>query len=174
LAPLILNGCGVWQRKIREIFQKTPLSGQVILSIVRIQMTKTPPVLKIKLDSGPPVYQQIADGLRTMLVNGAFQPGDRLPTVRQMAIDLGVNHNTVAEAYRILAEDRWLELKRGRGATVLSRTTPLAKASTRHDFMARLRELTAGAMADGLETKTVTRQLSALAQELQNLRKANP
>jgi DNA-binding transcriptional regulator YhcF (GntR family) len=133
----------------------------------------SPPVLRIKLDSPVPVYQQIADGLRTFLVNGAFQAGDRLPTVRQMAIDLGVNHNTVAEAYRLLAEDRWLELRRGRGATVLSRTAPPAKASTRTDFMERLRALAAGAMADGLEAKTVTHQLSILANELQNLRKAN-
>src|SRR5665213_3023685 len=121
------------------------LDEKIHLSIVRIQMTNktAPPLLRIKLDSSTPVYQQIADGLRTLLVGGTFQPGDRLPTVRQMAIDLGVNHNTVAEAYRLLADDHWLDLKRRRGATVILRTAPPAKPSTRDDFIHRLRALAA-------------------------------
>ena len=133
-----------------------------------------PPLLKINLAGGAPVYQQIAGGLRTMLVGGVFQPGDRLPTVRQMAIDLGVNHNTVAEAYRLLAEDGWLNLKRHRGATVLSRTAPPSQASTRDDFIHRLRALAAHALADGLEVKTVTKHLNALAEELRDIRKVTP
>jgi hypothetical protein len=64
-------------------------------------------------------------------------------------------------------------LKRGRGATVLSRTATPAKASTRSNFAERLRALAASAMADGLETKVLTRQLSLLAGELENLRKTN-
>jgi len=79
------------------------------------------PVLRIDLHSSTPVYRQILDGLRILLVSGMFHPGDKLPTVREMAIDLGVNHNTVAEAYRLLADDGWLDLKRHHGATVLSR-----------------------------------------------------
>ena len=77
------------------------------------------PVLRIDLRSPAPVYRQIADGLRTLLVNGGFKPGDRLPTVRQWCIDLAVHHNTVAQAYRLLAEEGWLELRRHRGVTVI-------------------------------------------------------
>jgi DNA-binding transcriptional regulator YhcF (GntR family) len=61
----------------------------------------------------------IADGLRALLVHGAFKTGDRLPTVRQLAIDLTVHHNTVAQAYRLLADEGWLDLRRHRGATWL-------------------------------------------------------
>jgi GntR family transcriptional regulator len=64
------------------------------------------PVLRIDLASPTPVYRQIVDSLRALLVGGAFAPGDRLPTVREIAIDLGVHHNTVAEAYRLLADCR--------------------------------------------------------------------
>ena len=59
-------------------------------------------MLRIDLASRVPVYEQIANGLRAELVSGEFNPGEKLPTVRTLAIDLGVHHNTVAEAYRQL------------------------------------------------------------------------
>lgn len=85
---------------------------------------KTAPSLKIDLASPESAYEQIATGLRTLLVAGEFRPGAQLPTVRQFAMDLGVHHNTVAEAYRILAQEGWLDLKRRRGATVVERPGP--------------------------------------------------
>ncbi len=123
-------------------------------------------VLRIDLGSPTPAYRQILDGLRALLVGGAFKPGERLPTVRQMAIDLAVNHNTVAEAYRLLAEERWLELRRHHGATVLARQPQRARPERRDDFVRRLRELAAGAIADGLDTGVVATQLMGLAHDL--------
>jgi GntR family transcriptional regulator len=123
-------------------------------------------ILRIDLASPAPVYRQIADGLRALLVHGAFTPGDRLPTVRQLAIDLAVHHNTVAQAYRLLADEGWLDLRRHRGATVIARRSHPASAASRQDFSQRLRELTARAVADGLDVKTIARQLDTLADEL--------
>jgi GntR family transcriptional regulator len=123
-------------------------------------------VLRIDLASPAPVYRQIADGLRALLVHGAFKPGDRLPTVRQIAIDLAVHHNTVAQAYRLLAEEGWLDLRRHRGATVLVRRAQPASAASHQNFSQRLRELTARAVADGLDAKAIARQLDSLADEL--------
>src|SRR5881392_167421 len=93
------------------------------LYIVSIQMTNqgNQKLLRIDLKHPVPAYRQIADGMRALLVRAAFQPGDRLPTVRQLAIDLTVHHNTVAQAYRLLADEGWIELKRHRGAKVLER-----------------------------------------------------
>ena len=79
-------------------------------------MGTTKKIVRIDLGSSIPVYRQIADQIRAMLVAREFSPGERLPTVRQVAVDLGVNHNTVAEAYRNLADEGWLSLERGRGA----------------------------------------------------------
>lgn len=125
-------------------------------------------VLRIDLASSVPVYRQIADGLRAALVHGAFGPGDRLPTVRQLAIDLAVHHNTVAQAYRMLAEEGWLDLRRHRGATVIERRTQQASAASQQNFSKRLRELTAQAVADGLDVKAIVRQFEALEKELNN------
>jgi len=129
------------------------------------------PILRIDLGSPTPVYRQIVDSLRALLVGGAFAPGDRLPTVREIAIDLGVNHNTVAEAYRLLAEEGWLELRRHQGATVISRPPQRAQPARQKDFVQRLRELAARAIADGVDKAAVAKQLSALAANLKHLRR---
>jgi selenocysteine-specific elongation factor len=52
------------------------------------------------LGSPVPAYRQIANAFRALLVAGSFPVGEPLPTVRQLAVDLGVHHNTIAEAYR--------------------------------------------------------------------------
>ena len=65
-----------------------------------------------------PIYRQIVDQLRQLLAAGTLQPGDPLPSVRQLAADLGVNLNTVAIAYRELAGEGLVEIKHGRGARV--------------------------------------------------------
>ena len=65
-----------------------------------------------------PIYRQIVDQLRQLLAAGTLRPGDPLPSVRQLAADLGVNLNTVAIAYRELAGEGLVEIKHGRGARV--------------------------------------------------------
>ncbi|HXM03847.1 MAG TPA: GntR family transcriptional regulator, partial [Chthoniobacterales bacterium] len=107
-------------------------------------------MLRVDLASRVPVYEQIGNGLRAELVSGRFKPGEKLPTVRTLAINLGVHHNTVAEAYRQLANEGWLELKRHHGAIVRDRDQPTAGPDTMEKFTRPLRELIAKGLADGL------------------------
>lgn len=120
-------------------------------------------VLQIDLAGDLPAYQQIVSALRTLVVSGAFQPGDQLPTVRQLAMDLGVHHNTVAEAYRLLAQEGWLDLKRGRGAMVLKRLSPPPTPEAEKQFARRLNELTAKALAEGVAPTALAAHLDSLA-----------
>ena len=124
-------------------------------------------MLRIDLASKVPVYEQIASGLRAELVAGRFGPGDKLPTVRALAIDLGVHHNTVAEAYRELAGEGWLELKRHRGATVRERRTAPNRSEGPEKFTRPLRELLAKALAEGLSRKSLIRELIDSARRLE-------
>src|SRR5215467_13351648 len=102
------------------------------------------PTITIDLNAPIPVYRQIVDAMRHLLVNGTLKPGDQVPTVRQLAIDLGIHFNTVAQAYRLLAEEGWLDLKRHRGAVVLDRRTPAAPPKgKRQQSLQRLAELIA-------------------------------
>jgi GntR family transcriptional regulator len=123
--------------------------------------------LRIDLDSGTPAYRQIIDGLRILLVSGELAPGSELPPIRRIALDLGVHFNTVAEAYRILAEEGWLDLRHGRGATVVRRDAPAENARQVEEFSHRLRALTAEMLAKGASSAKLGIQLLALAEELE-------
>jgi GntR family transcriptional regulator len=129
-------------------------------------MPKSAPILRIDLAAPTPAYEQIVSGLRAILVSGGFEPGDQLPTVRQLAVDLSVHHNTVAEAYRVLAAEGWLELKRGRGATVLGRAKPAPPAGSREQFQRHLRELVAKAITDGVPDTALASLMTNQAKEL--------
>ncbi len=69
-------------------------------------------------DSGVPVYRQIIDQVRGGIAVGALRPGDQLPTVRQLAVDLSVNPNTVVRAYRELELGGLLESNQGTGTFI--------------------------------------------------------
>lgn len=124
--------------------------------------------IRIDLSSATPVYRQVTDAIRPLLVDGRLKPGDTLPPVRQLAIDLGVHFNTIAEAYRNLAAEGWIDLKRRRGALVIGRQSPPrpgpAKAA---EFSRRMGEFVASMRAQGLPAATVARELRRLAAGLE-------
>ncbi len=131
-------------------------------------MARPSSLLRIDLDSPVPLYRQIVDAFRALLVSRKLQPGDQLPPVRQLAIDLGIHFNTVAEAYRTLAEEGWLDLKRRRGALVLDRAQPReAGPEAVTTFAQRLRELIAKVQTTGVPRKLIARELRRLAEGLE-------
>jgi GntR family transcriptional regulator len=123
-------------------------------------------VIRIDLSSSVPAYRQIANAIRALLVGGVFPVGDALPTVRRLAVDLGVHHNTVAEAYRVLSEEGWLDLRRRHGAIVVDRSRPRPSREVRPSLVQRLRELTAEAQAAGLAPGVIADSMRAVATEL--------
>jgi GntR family transcriptional regulator len=68
--------------------------------------------------SGVPVYRQIIDQILGGIASGALSPGDQLPTVRQLAVDLAVNPNTVVRAYRELEIRGVLSTQQGVGTFI--------------------------------------------------------
>ncbi|MFZ0663239.1 MAG: GntR family transcriptional regulator [Acidobacteriaceae bacterium] len=124
--------------------------------------------LQIDVESPIAVYRQIVDGLRTSLVEGELRPGDGLPSVRRLAMELGITFNTVAQAYRELAEEGWLDLRHGRRATVLERAPREGGSRERmQGFRRRLRELIAQLRAEGSSTGEIARELRGLAGRLE-------
>ena len=67
-----------------------------------------------------PLYAQIERGLRAAIANGRLAPGDQLPTVRELAVDLKVNANTIARVYLELERAGVLQTRRGVGTFVAS------------------------------------------------------
>ncbi|HCM96601.1 MAG: hypothetical protein A2X25_00215 [Chloroflexi bacterium GWB2_49_20] len=74
--------------------------------------------------SGIPIYVQVVEHIRHMVLRGDLEPGDQLPTVRSLALDLRVNFNTIARAYRLLDEAGIISTQQGRGTYILSLPPP--------------------------------------------------
>jgi len=64
------------------------------------------------------LHEQVSAGLRRAIAGGRVRPGERLPPATELAVDLGVNRNTVLRALRRLRDEGLLDFRRGRGATV--------------------------------------------------------
>jgi len=127
----------------------------------------TSPDIRIDVSAATPVYRQIVDQIRTRAVEGALRPGDALPSVRRLAIDLGIHFNTVAEAYRALAEEGWIDVAHGKAARVRNRSVPAPpEAAEVEDFRQRLRHLIAEMRAQGLTPGRISRELLTLAEGL--------
>jgi GntR family transcriptional regulator len=125
-------------------------------------------ILSIDLRSPTPVYRQIVDGLRILLVNGELPAGEQLPPVRRLALDLGVHFNTVAEAYRTLEAEGWLEIGRRNGARVVSRETPKqADPQVEANFQLRLKQMVAEMQARGFSHERIARPLRMLVEHLE-------
>jgi GntR family transcriptional regulator len=75
---------------------------------------------RLDLQSGVPVYRQIIDQVRGGVASGSLAVGDQLPTVRQLAVDLSINPNTVVRAYRELDLGGLLETHQGTGTFISS------------------------------------------------------
>ena len=121
--------------------------------------------VSLNLESSVPAYRQIANDLRQHLVEERLKPGDLLPPIRQLAVDLGVHFNTVALAYRMLAAEGWLELKRRRGAAVIERNAPRAVDRSQVDnLLQQLGHIAAELRSAGMSTRQIASALRRIAQ----------
>jgi GntR family transcriptional regulator len=102
-------------------------------------------LIAIDTRDATPIYAQLERALRAAIASGRLRPGDQLPTVRQLAVDLKVNANTVARVYTDLERASVLETRRGVGSFV-SATPSQAHPPREHDR--RLRAFVTRVLAD--------------------------
>lgn len=74
--------------------------------------------ITIDSDSGIPIWLQLRNRLVYLIGSGHFAVGDKLPTVRELAVDLGINYNTVSKVYQDIERDGYIASYRGRGTFV--------------------------------------------------------
>lgn len=85
-----------------------------------------------------PVYAQLERGIRSSIATGRLAVGDQLPTVRQLAVDLRINANTVAKVYAFLERAGLLETRRGVGTFVAAHTATPQEEALRKTELNRL------------------------------------
>jgi GntR family transcriptional regulator len=102
-------------------------------------------IVSIDANDATPIYAQLERGLRAGIATGRLQPGEQLPTVRQLAVELRVNANTVARVYAELERAGVIETRRGVGSFVTA--TP-AQAHPPREHERRLRAFATRVLAD--------------------------
>ena len=88
-----------------------------------------------------PIYEQIRDGLRKLIVTGAMQPDEKLPSVRALAQQLSINPNTIQRAYNELESEGYIYSVPGKGSFASGDTG--AEERRKQELLEQLRELTA-------------------------------
>ena len=101
--------------------------------------------LEIDFRSGIPIYLQVVERIKERLAAGQLRPGDQLPTVRSLAMELRVNFNTIARAYRIMDDAGIISTQQGRGTFILELPSPEVSEIIRQKA---LEELTRRYLAD--------------------------
>ena len=110
-----------------------------------------------------PIYQQITDGIKALIAGGELREGMTLPSVRQVAGDLGVNLNTVAVAYRQLQDEGFVTVRHGAGAVISSRSArPVEQAELYKPLRTALTELVLSGLTDREIVGAVREELALL------------
>src|SRR5690349_1000619 len=132
---------------------------------------KTRFTFRLDLKSGVPVYRQLIDQVMGGIASGALTAGDQLPTVRQVAVDLEINPNTVVRAYRELEIRGALETQQGTG-TFVSHQKPKRDEVERERQLAQLiGEFVARAGAAGFTVQDLLEQLNEFRSDAEKTRR---
>lgn len=118
--------------------------------------------VRLDLASGVPVYRQIIDQVTTGIATRSLKPGDQLPTVRQLAVDLAINPNTVVRAYRELEIRGVLETQQGTGTFISSKRIKPDEAEDERRLDQIVADAVARAGAAGFTVKDILDRLNAL------------
>jgi GntR family transcriptional regulator len=117
---------------------------------------------RLDLKSGVPVYRQIIDLVLGGIASGALAPGDQLPTVRQLAVDLAVNPNTVVRAYRELEIRGVLDTHQGTGTFVATKKVRQSEVERQRRLNQIAGEFVARAGAEGFTVAELMERLKDL------------
>lgn len=112
--------------------------------------------------SGVPVYRQIIDQVLGAIAAGRLQAGDQLPTVRQLAVDLAINPNTVVRAYRELEIREILATQQGTGTFVTDKKPPVDVLERQRRIGRLCGEVLAKAGAEGIALSEIIAYLNEL------------
>lgn len=95
-----------------------------IIIKMEIKLTEAASMISIDMRSSIPIYEQIIIGIKELILKGILLPGDKLPSVRDLASIITINPNTISKAYSELERQKIIETIRGRGTFVAFQYEP--------------------------------------------------
>lgn len=120
--------------------------------------------------SGVPIYVQIRDQIQRAIGNGNLRPGEQLPTMRQLAVDLKVDLNTVRHAYDELERSGVIVILRARGTYVAEKPPPVDAARQAHKVQSLAHQVIALATSSGIDPAEVANELLRVAKQRRSKR----
>ena len=115
--------------------------------------------------SGVPIYVQIRDQFHRAIGNGSLRPGEQLPTMRQLAVDLKIDLNTVRHAYDELERSGVIVIMRARGTYVAEKPTPVDAAKRARKVQSLAHQVIALATSSGIDPADVANELLKVAKQ---------
>ncbi|MCU9600169.1 GntR family transcriptional regulator [Pallidibacillus thermolactis] len=112
-------------------------------------------MIMIDLQSETPIYMQLKNKIMEGIASKQIQPGDPLPSVRNLAQDLGINMHTVNKAYQLLKQDGFIHIHRQKGVVVNPDGMPKVDASYVTLLKERLRPLISESICRGMDEKEI-------------------
>lgn len=120
--------------------------------------------------NGVPIYVQIRDQFRRAIGNGTLRPGEQLPTMRQLAVDLKVDLNTVRHAYDELERSGVIVILRARGTYVAEKPPPVDAARQTRKVQSLAHQVMALATSSGIDPADVANELLKVVKQRGNKR----
>lgn len=126
-------------------------------------------MINIDSRSSKPIYEQIIDGIKENVVRGILKPGDKLPSVRELAVMLTTNPNTVSKAYKELEREKIIEVLRGKG-TYISDFSPREDEEKMTFLKKELKQLLIEAQYMGVDKEKFMRLIEEIYKDLDGKR----
>lgn len=142
----------------------------ILRAMTPITSRRKPFRFALDLHSGVPVYRQIIDQVTGGLAAGMLAAGDQLPTVRQLAVDLAINPNTVIRAYRELEIRGVLETQQGTGTFISTQKVNHNDADRGRRLDQLVADFVARAGAAGFTVEELIEQLEEMRSEVRKRR----
>jgi GntR family transcriptional regulator len=137
----------------------------------RTSSRKAPFRFRLDLQSGVPVYRQIIDQVQGGIASGSLVAGEQLPTVRQVAVDLAINLNTVLRAYRELEIRGVLETQQGTGTFISAKKVEQDTVERERKLQQLVSEFVSRAGAQGFSVQELVKLLQDQLSESKPRRK---
>jgi len=121
-------------------------------------------VIHLNYRDSRPIYEQVRDGLRQLLMSGAISPGEKLPSVRALAAKLTINPNTIQRAYEALEKEGYVYTQLGKGTFAAQLSD--VNAERRRELLAQFEQTAAELLFLGTPTEQLHERLREVEEKL--------
>ena len=113
-------------------------------------------MINIDSRSGKPIYEQIIEKIKENIIKGILKPGDKLPSVRELASIITINPNTISKAYNELERMKAIEVIRGKGTFVVENFKPIMDEEKMREIKEHMKKIIIEAHYIGVDKDTLT------------------